>query len=327
MKNRQLGKSGLIATEMGLGCWQLGGDFGPISSENAEKVLDAAYQSGIRFWDTADVYGAGASEQHIGDYVKKHDINDLVVATKVGRNAELYPNGYSKSNLRDSLQGSASRLGVECIDLAQLHCIPNDVLLAGDVLSYMEDFQQEGLIHHFGTSVETIAEATFSASHPKLTSVQMIINLFRQDAVETFFDYAQQQDVGVIVRLPLASGVLSGKMSVSTQFSESDHRQYNRNGEAFSQGETFSGVPFEKAVEFADHLKTKVPAGMTMAQMSMRWLLDHAAVTSVISGASRPQQAQDNAAVSTLPALSQELHAELAEYYVNTVKPHICVPI
>ena len=325
MNRRRLGKSGLEVSEVGLGCWQLGGDFGPIDDERATQILDAAFDAGIDFWDTADVYGAGLSETRVAAAARGRD--GVIVATKVGRDPDLYPDGYSRAGVRKSLQASARRLGVGTIDLAQLHCVPPQALEAGELLSWMEDFQDEGLIRHFGASVETIEEALFAARHPRLTSLQIIFNIFRQDAIDRLFPVARDNDVGIIVRLPLASGVLAGKMSSDRQFAESDHRHYNRHGESFSQGETFSGIPFETALGLVETLRDWVPPGMTMAQMAMRWILDFPAVSTVIAGASRPDQAVENAAVSGLPPLAPELHERLAGFYRRDVADKICVPV
>ena len=326
MKSRTLGKSGIRVSEIGLGCWQLGGDFGPVGDDRAKQILETARTEGIDFWDTADVYGAGLSERRIAPFLGSADFQPTV-ATKVGRSGDLFPDGYSKDKVRANIEGSARRLGVEAIDLVQLHCVPAEVLRAGDLLAWMEDFQSEGLIRHFGASVETIDDALAAARHPGLTSLQIIFNLFRQDAIEKLFPVAEANDVGIIVRLPLASGVLAGKMSRETAFAESDHRHYNRHGEFFSQGETFSGIPFETALDLVEHIRTLVPDGMSMAQMAMRWLLDHPAVSTVITGASRPEQVTENASVSDLSPLSSELHARLTYFYWAEVAPTICTSV
>lgn len=326
MQTRRLGKSGLEVTEVGLGCWQLGGDFGPIADDRARDVLQAAEDAGVNFWDTADVYGAGQSERRIGEFIGDKTAKP-VLASKVGRDPMLYPDGYSKDKVRRNIETSAKRLGVDCIDLVQLHCVPPEVLMAGDLLGWMEEFQQQGLIRSFGASVETIDEALFAATHPALTSLQIIFNLFRQDAIADLFPLAVANDVGIIVRLPLASGVLSGGMVRGQQFAASDHRQYNRNGEMFSQGETFSGIPFDIAVDLVDDIKGWLPDGMSMAQMAMRWILDQPAVTTVITGASRAEQVIENARVSDLGPLTAVLHEKLAEFYRQKVATHIRVQI
>ena len=326
MRKRTLGKCGLKVSEIGLGCWQLGGDFGPVGDAQSQHILKAADESGINFWDTADVYGGGSSESRIEQYVHQNK-PDVIIATKVGRDGALYPDGYTREKVRVNIAGSASRLGVETLDLVQLHCVPPEVLKAGDILAWMEDFQSEGLIRAFGASVETIEDALMLVEHPNLTSLQIIFNIFRQNAITELFPAALANDVGIIVRLPLASGVLSGKMQKNQSFAASDHRNYNRHGEAFSQGETFSGLPFETAVEFVDEIKQWAPEGMSMAQMAMRWILDQAAVSTVITGASRPQQVVENAAVSTLDSLSIELQQNLADFYRQNVESEIVVPV
>ena len=326
MKFRKLGKSGFDVSEIGLGCWQLGGDFGPVSEDRSQRILDAAAKSGINFWDTADVYGGGRSEALIRKYCDGN-APEVFVATKVGRDAELYPDGYTKAKVRINLEGSARRLGVDTLDLVQLHCVPPEILKAGDLLAWMEDFQAEGLIRAFGASVETIDEAMVAASHPGLASLQIIFNLFRQDAIDRLFPVAAANDVGIIVRLPLASGVLGGKMKPGQQFDPSDHRNYNRSGEFFSQGETFSGVPFETALGFVESLRTHLPENMSMAQMAMRWILDYPAVSTVITGASRPEQVLENAGASGLAPLSEELHGKFAEFYRAQIAPSVVVPI
>ena len=322
MNYRKLGKSGYDVSEIGIGCWQLGGDFGPVDDNRANQILRAADENQINFWDTADVYGAGLSEQRIGNYTRENPAA-RIIATKVGRDGQLFPDGYTKAKVKANLAGSVKRLGVEALDLAQLHCVPTDVLKAGDLLAWMEDFQQEGLIKHFGVSVETMDEALFAVKHPKLTSIQTIFNLFRQDQATELFPIAQENNVGIIVRLPLASGVLSGKMTKSQTFAETDHRNYNKDGAAFSVGETFSGIPFTTAVDLADELKTMAPQDMTLVQLAMRWILDHPAVSTVITGASKPEQVKENVTVSALPLLSSELHEALKQFYFNKVKQHV----
>jgi len=326
MKKRTLGKSGFQVSEIGLGCWQLGGDFGPIGGKQSFDVLQAAEESGVNFWDTADVYGGGKSETRIEQYRFEHH-PDVIVATKVGKGETLFPNGYTREKVRSHIAGSAIRLGVETLDLVQLHCVPPEVLRNSDILAWMEDFQSHGLIKAFGASVESMDDAKFLVEHPSLTSLQIIFNVFRQNPVTELFPAALANDVGIIVRLPLASGVLSGKMLPDQTFAPTDHRSYNRHGEAFSQGETFSGIPFETALELVNELRSRLPEGMSMAQMAMRWILDHPAVSTVIAGATRPEQVRENAATSDLDPLSPELHEDLAEFYRTKVEPTIVVPL
>jgi len=315
-----------MVSEIGLGCWQLGGDFGPVSNDQAQEILRAAHQAGIDFWDTADVYGMGLSESRIEQYLSQNPAA-VTVATKVGRAPSLYPNHYSKEKMRANIAGSAVRLGVETVDLVQLHCVPPEVLRAGDILAWMEDYRSEGLIRFFGASVQTLEEALMIVEHPGLSSLQIIFNVFRQNAISQLFPAAEANDVGIIVRLPLASGVLGGKMSRDQEFAKSDHRHYNRQGEAFSQGETFSGIPFETALDLVEEIRPWVPQGMNMAQMAMRWILDYPAVSTVITGVSRPEQARENAMTSELDPLPTDLHEKLAELYRHKIEAAIVVAI
>ncbi|WP_137169723.1 aldo/keto reductase [Marinomonas sp. FW-1] len=322
MKTRVLGKTGFEVSEIGLGCWQLGNDFGPVEDQEAVAILQSAVDEGIHFFDTADVYGGGLSEQRIGKW-RKTLSNQPIIATKVGRNSELYPNGYSKAKVKESLQASAKRLGVEAIDLAQLHCVPRDVLFSGDLLAWMEDFKQEGIIKHFGASVEMLDEAKFCCEHPQIASLQILFNVFRQDAVDSLLPLASKNDVGIIVRLPLASGLLTGKMGLNHTFSEHDHRSYNKDGAAFHVGETFNGIPFEKGIALVEALKEKLPEEHNILDVSLRWILDQPQVSSIIAGASRSSQVVRNAAASNLPPLSKELHSLLADFYRMEVRDEI----
>ena len=323
MKYRLLGKTRYLVSEIGLGCWQLGGDFGPLAEDSASAILQSATDCDINFWDTADVYGAGESERRIGQF--PHKPANLLVATKVGRGPELYPDGYSLAAVRASLEASAQRLGVDTIDLAQLHCVPPEILKQGDIFHWMEELQQNGLIQHYGASVETIEEAFTCLENPGLGTLQIIFNLFRQDATEALLDAALAKNVGIIVRLPLASGLLSGKFTRDSRFAETDHRHYNRDGAAFSVGETFGGIPFEKGVTLAQGLKTLLPENeqASQAALALRWILDHPAVSTIIAGASSPQQVTGNASASALDPIPESTHRLLTEYYQQQVRPHI----
>lgn len=318
MNIRRLGRSGLNISEVGLGCWQLGGDFGPIDSERARTIIETAKESGVNFFDTADVYGAGQSESYLGEVLGAE--TDIKIATKYGRWDGVYPDGYSLTSLKDAVRRAQDRLKRDVIDLLQLHCVPRDVLERGEVFDHLREVQQAGLIANFGASVETIAEALICVDQPDLASLQIIFNLFRQNAKEELFGKAESNDVGIIVRLPLASGLLSGKFSLDSRFDESDHRNYNKNGDAFSVGETFSGIEFEKALGFVESLEGFKPEAYTMAQFAMRWILDHPAVSTIIPGASSIDQVKSNVAVSDLQALSSSLHDELFEFYKEKVE-------
>ena len=324
MKTRTLGTNGFEIGEVGLGCWQLGGtEFGPLDEETGYQILSAAKDSGSNFFDTANVYGSGRSERIIGKFLKEHG-DGITVASKTGR--EVYPDGYSETNLRKSVLESNEKLGLDCLDLVQLHCIPHSILREGAIFDWLRALKSEGLIRHFGASVESIEEGLTCLEHQDLLSLQVIFNPFRQKLIEELFPRAAEQGVGIIVRLPLASGLLSGKFNAETTFGESDHRNFNRDGACFNVGETFAGIPFEKGVELANQLRPLVPAGMTMAQMSLRWILDFEAVSSIIPGASSPEQANENTAVSSLSPLSGELHDALRQFYLNNVHGHIRGP-
>jgi aryl-alcohol dehydrogenase-like predicted oxidoreductase len=320
MKMRRLGKTGYEVSEIGLGCWQLGGDFGPVGDGTADAILDHALVAGITFWDTADVYGGGLSESRIGRHAKGPLVK---VATKLGRSGTLFPNKYSKQAVRESLVGSAQRLGVQRLDLAQLHCVPTEVLRDGRIFGWMDEFKAEGLVAHWGASVETIEEGMICLEQPGCATLQIIFNLFRQDAAEKLLPLAAERDVGIIVRLPLASGLLTGKFDKNTNFEESDHRNYNRDGAAFSVGETFSGIRFERGVELVAELKGLAPEGMPMSQFALRWILDHPQVSTVIAGVSKPEQIADNVAASDRKSLFPALMKQLGQWYEDKVKPEI----
>ncbi|UYN98281.1 MAG: aldo/keto reductase [Devosia sp.] len=320
MKTRQLGKTGYTVSEIGLGCWQLGGDFGPVGDETAQAILDAAATAGVTFWDTADVYGGGMSESRIGAHARPRGV---VVATKLGRAGTLYPNAYTKDGLKQSLAGSLQRLGVEILDLAQLHCVPPEVLNDGAIFGWMDELQAEGLVRHWGASVETIEEGLLCLEQPGCATLQIIFNLFRQDAAEVLLPKAAENNVGIIVRLPLASGLLSGKFDLNTRFDPSDHRNYNQDGAAFSVGETFAGIPFARGVELVQQLKGLAPSGMSMSQFALRWILDHPQVSTVIAGVSKPDQLADNVAASDQRSLFPALKKQLGEWYEDEVKPEI----
>ncbi len=323
MKRRTLGYNGPQITECGLGCWQLGGGWGhPWDDRIAQEILETSYQLGIRFFDTADVYGDGNSESEasIGSFIKKRA--DPFVATKLGRKG-IYPDGYSRQSLLDATKESLGRLGVEKLNLTQLHCVPPEVLREGKVFDWLREQQEMGLIERFGASVETVEEGLICLEQEGLASLQIIFNIFRQKPLKELLPKAYEKGVGIIVRLPLASGLLSGKMKPDTTFREGDHRNFNRDGEVFNVGETFAGLPFNKGVALAEELKSMVPEGMTVAQMALRWILDHKEVTTVIPGASSKLQAQQNAAVSQMPPLSKALHAHLADFYEQNVHNHI----
>lgn len=324
MKTRTLGENGFEVGEIGLGCWQLGGvDFGPLDAEEAHHILLAARDSGSNFFDTANVYGAGRSEELIGRFLRDHGPG-ITVASKTGR--EVYPDGYSEANLRKSILDTNEKLGLECLDLLQLHCIPHEVLQEGAIFDWLRSLKSEGLIKEFGASVESVEEGLTCLAHEDLLSLQVIFNPLRQKLVEELLPRAAEGGVGIIARLPLASGLLTGKFSAGTTFGAGDHRNYNRDGACFNVGETFAGLPFAKGVELVDQIRELVPEGMTMAQMSQRWILDFEAVSVIIPGASSARQACENATVSDLPPLPSDLHDALRKFYQQEVHSHIRGP-
>jgi len=326
MNKRTFGKSNLVVSEIGLGCWQLGGaDWGNLDDDRAFAILAAAAEAGVTFLDTADVYGGGRSESLIGRFLKQRK-ETFFVATKLGRMADLYPNLYTEQGVRAATEASLKRLQVEALDLTQLHCVPPAVLERGEIFDWLRTLQKEGKIKQFGASVESMDEAMTCLAQPGFGSLQIIFNMFRQKPITTIFDEARRKQVAIIVRLPLASGLLGGKMTKAQTFGANDHRNYNRDGQKFNVGETFAGLPFEKGVELADKLKPLVPAGWTLADLAQRWILDFPAVTTVITGASRPEQAAANAAVAKLPALSVELHQRLRDFYLKSVAGFIRGP-
>jgi aryl-alcohol dehydrogenase-like predicted oxidoreductase len=322
MNIRKLGKTGYDVSEIGLGTWQLGESFGPVSDEAATAILKNARSADVNFWDTADVYGAGQSESRIGGFADKKGV---FVATKVGRNLNIFPNrtGYTKAAIKESLAGSLKRLGVETLDLAQLHTLPTEVLKDGEVFNHMDDLRDAGMMRHWGASVENVEEALVAMKADGCTTLQIIFNLFRQDYIDEVFPEAQRRNVGIIVRLPLASGLLSGKWTKDTQFADTDHRKFNANGERFNVGETFSGLPFEKGVELADQLKQLVPSGIPLSQFALRWILDQPAVSTIIAGVSKPEQLSSNVAATKLDPVEPALAEKLKDWYADKVRPAI----
>ncbi len=321
MNTRMLGKTGFEISEIGLGTWQLGGDFGPVGEETSTDILRTARSLGVSFWDTADVYGGGLSESRIGAFKDKKEV---FVATKLGRGPQFEGMSvFDKKRVRESLQGSIQRLGVEVLDLAQLHCVPTEVLKDGEIFIIMDDMQREGLLRYWGASVENVEEALVCLNHPGIATLQIIFNLLRQDYAWEVLPKAKEANVGIIVRLPLASGLLSGKWTKDTVFPTEDHRNYNRDGAAFNVGETFSGLPFEKGIELVDELTPLLPKNVPLSELALRWILDHEAVSTVIAGVTKPSQLQGNVAAASLNPLDPSLHATLKAWYENSVKTHI----
>lgn len=323
MKTRIFGKTNRAVGEVGLGTWQIGANWGNVTDETALATLRAAVEAGTTFLDTADVYGAGRSETLIGKFRKETRV-PLYIATKLGRSSDPgWPQNFTRAGIRQHTEASLRRLGVDALDLTQLHCIPPDVLERGEVFEHLRELRREGKIRDFGVSVESMDEAQICLRQEGLLSLQIIFNLFRQKPISTLFAEAKKKNVALIVRLPLASGLLGGKMTTATTFPPDDHRTFNRDGQKFNVGETFAGLPFEKGVALAEKLKAWVPAGLTLPEMALRWCLDFEAVTVIIPGAKSPEQARANARASALPPLSAALHQQLTEFYQREVAAHI----
>jgi len=321
MNTRKLGKTGYDVSEIGLGCWQLGGDFGPVGDDTANEILRTARSLDVNFWDTADVYGGGQSESRIGAFKDKKGV---LVATKLGRGSQFEGmTRYTRERVKESLAGSIKRLGVETLDLAQLHCIPIEVLRDGEIFTWLDDMRTAGMIRHWGASVQTVEEGMLAMRSESCTALQTIFNLFRQDAVDSLLPAAQKNNVGIIVRLPLASGLLSGKMSKTTAFTPQDHRLYNRDGQHFYVGETFSGLPFETGVEFADEIKNWLPSGMSLADLALRWILDQPAVSTIIAGVTKPAQLKANVAAGNMDPIEPALVGKLRDFYIEKVRPAV----
>lgn len=325
-------KSRQIA-EVGLGTWQLGSaDWGKVDKEAAFGILEAYTAAGGNFIDTADVYGSGVSETIIGEFLQNRragnsgaSADNIYVATKLGRRqdgAYGWPQNFTYDVMKKQVEESLNHLQLNSLFVEQLHCIPTGEMKSGKVFNHLRKLSEEGLIEHWGASVETTEEALICLEQEGLASLQIIFNLFRQHVADELFEKAAAKNVALIIRVPLASGLLSGKFSKDTLFEKNDHRNYNEGGKAFNAGETFSGIPFEKGIEAAEKMKAFLPEG-NMAEQSIRWILDHPQVTTVIPGASKISQAQSNVNASLLSPLSTEVHRQLRSLYDAEVKPVI----
>ncbi|KHL04521.1 aldo/keto reductase [Sinomonas humi] len=298
MEERVLGRTGREVSAIGLGTWQLGSDWGDVGKAEAMQVLDGAAESGVTFFDTADVYGDGRSEQTIGEWLKANPDAGVMVATKMGRRVPQVPENYTLENFRGWLDRSRGNLGRDTLDLVQLHCPPTPVYSDDRVFDALDQLVDEGVMRSYGVSVETADEALTAIARPNVASVQIIFNPFRLKPQEKVFPAALTAGVGIVVRVPLASGLLSGKYSRDTKFSEHDHRNYNRDGSAFDVGETFSGVDFERGLDAVAEFQELVPEGVTTAQAALAWIISQPGVTTVIPGARNAGQAKANAAAA-----------------------------
>jgi aryl-alcohol dehydrogenase-like predicted oxidoreductase len=308
---------------VGLGAWQLGGDWGTVGEDDALALIDAAVAAGVTFVDTADVYGDGRSEQLIGRWLAAHPGHGLTVATKMGRRVPQEPAAYHLDAFRAWTDRSRANLGVDTLDLVQLHCPPTAVYGTDAVFDALATLVAEKRIAAYGVSVETTAEALTAIARPGVSSVQIILNAFRLKPLDEVLPAAAAAGVGIIARVPLASGLLSGRYDERTTFGADDHRTYNRDGAAFDVGETFSGVDFETGLQAVARLRPHVPAGIAMSAFALRWILDQPAVTVVIPGARNPEQARGNAAAAELPPLPPAAHAEVRAVYDELIRPQV----
>ncbi len=326
MQHRVFGNTRKSVSDIGLGTWQLGGtEWGAVGDDEAMQTLRAAADSGITFIDTADIYGGGRSEEFIGRFLQEHGHrDDFFIATKFGRSSDPgWPENFRAETIRKHVEGSLRRLQIERIDLLQSHCVPMEHLKDGTVWGTLRELQGEGKLRVFGASVESMDEALECVDVDGLASLQIIFNPFRLKPAEVLFQTAKNRNIALIARLPLASGLLSGKITRETVFSESDHRSFNRNGEKFNVGETFAGLTLDAALPVVERLQQLAPKKLSLAQWALRWCLDHKEITVVIPGSRRPEQVRENAAASDLKRLSPKTHAAVFELYYESVRDNI----
>ncbi len=321
MEQRRIERLARNVSVVGLGTWQLGADWGTVAPQDAHAVLDAAVDGGVTFFDTADVYGDGRSEQFCGELHARHP--EIFVATKMGRRVEQLPENYNRDAFRAWNARSRANLDVECIDLVQLHCPPDEVYEDDAAFAALDELVEDGHIRAYGVSVETCAQALRAIERPRVASVQIILNCFRLKPLEQVLPAAREAGVGIIARVPLASGLLSGRYDEHTTFAPDDHRSYNRHGEMFDVGETFAGVPYEIGLVAARELQRLLDPGTTLAQFALRWVIDQPGVSTVIPGARNVEQVRGNVAAATLPPLRREQLDGVAEVYDRLIREHV----
>ena len=321
MEYRRLGKTGRDVSVIGFGAWAIGGDWGTVDDAASLRALHAAADAGVTLFDTADVYGGGHSERLIGRFLRERAGESLFVATKMGRGVPLDPASYTPEAFRDWVNRSRERLGMDRLDLVQLHCLPTSTYYRPELFAALDDLVADGSIAAYGVSVEKVEEGLKAIEFPGLATVQIIFNAFRQRPAERFLAAAARRDVGVLARVPLASGLLTGRLTRETAFEPTDHRLFNRHGESFDMGETFSGVDYETGLAVVEELRALVPEGATMAQLALRWILMHDGVTATIPGAKTPEQARANAAAADLAPLPQATMDRIAELYATRIRP------
>lgn len=323
MHYRTLGRTGWQVSDVSFGAWAIGGSWGQVSEADALAALHAAIDQGVNFIDTADVYGDGHSERLIAR-LKKERSETIYVATKAGRRLSPHTaDGYNKANLTAFVERSLHNLNTDCLDLVQLHCPPTEVYYRPEVFGALDDLAQAGKIRYYGVSVEKVEEALKAIEYPGVQSVQIIFNMFRLRPAGLFFQEAQRRQVGILARVPLASGLLTGKITRESQFPADDHRNFNFHGQAFDVGETFSGVDFDQALQAVDEIRALVPDGVTMAQFALRWILMFDAVTCTIPGGKNPAQVADNVAASDLPPLTEAQMARISAIYDTYIRERV----
>jgi aryl-alcohol dehydrogenase-like predicted oxidoreductase len=323
MEYRELGRTGWKVSAVSFGAWAIGAEWGTVDDRESLAALHRALDAGVNFFDTADVYGDGRSERLLGQ-LRRERPEPFYIATKAGRRLSPHvAEGYTRENLTAFVERSLRNLETESLDLLQLHCPPTAVYYMPEVFDVLDDLQQAGKIQFYGVSVEKVEEALKALEYPGVQTVQIIFNVLRQRPGELFFPEAQRRRVGVLARVPLASGLLTGKLSRNSRFEASDHRAYNRHGESFDRGETFSGLDYEIGLRVVEQLRPLVPAGMSMTQWALRWILMHPAVTCAIPGAKRPDQVTENARAADLPPLPPETLSAILDIYDREVKPHV----
>lgn len=320
MQLRRLGRTGFQVSEIGFGAWAIGGSWGATDDATSLAAMHAAVDAGVTFFDTADVYGDGRSERLVGQLLRERD-EALVVATKFGRRVPLDLSLYTYDNFRAWLERSRENLGVETVDVVQLHSLPWQTYYTPSVFEACDRLVEEGLVRAYGVSVEKVEEALKAIEHPGVSTVQIIFNVFRQRPAGLFFEQARARDVGVLARVPLASGLLTGKLTRESTFAPDDHRTFNRHGEVFDAGETFAGVDFETGLDAVEALRPLVPGGATLAQLALRWILMFDTVSTVIPGAKTPEQARTNAAAAGLPPLPGETMERIDALYRERIAP------
>jgi aryl-alcohol dehydrogenase-like predicted oxidoreductase len=324
MEYRQLGRTDMKVSAISFGAWAIGGTWGPVQDEESMKALHSAVDAGVNFVDTADVYGDGRSERLVARLRRERKGETILVATKAGRRLpEQTPEGYSRENLNSWVDRSLKNLEMEAVDLLQLHCPHPKVYDMPEVFGVLDEMVEAGKIRHYGISVETVDEALRGIRHPGVQTVQIIFNMFRLKPAEEFFPAARARHVGILARVPLASGLLTGKLSRESTFAADDHRHFNREGQAFDKGETFSGVPYETGVDAVEELRPLVPPGATLAQLALRWILMFEAVSCAIPGAKNQEQARANAAAVELASLDGATMDAVRRVYDERIRAHV----